>query len=148
MADATVKIEGAAEFARVLHNANVAAEVAKVIGRYAQTIRSDAINSMRRSTPGGHLYRIKGKRKKAIEHRASAPGQPPAVQSGRLWNSITVAAMDSGLSAEVGPTVNYGAYLEKGTKNMDPRPFMQPAFDRNIGGLQESIRDAIRKAGL
>ena len=129
------------------------AEVKKVLGAYAQKIRSDAINSMRRGTKTGRKssVRLKG-RKKGFSHTASAPGEPPAVITGRLMNSITAEAIGSGLTFEVGPTVNYGRYLEQGTKNkdgstkMDARPFMGPALEANIPGLENALASAIQRA--
>jgi len=121
-------------------------EVERVVKAYAQKIRSDAINSMRRSTPSGRTYKIKGKRKKAREHRASAPGQPPAVDTGRLWSSITADFRDDGLTGEVGPTVFYGKYLELGTSRMAPRPFMEPALEQNEPGFIRAVREAVDKA--
>jgi len=121
-------------------------EVARVVHAYAQKIRSDAINSMRRSTPSGRLYKIKGKRSKARDHRASAPGQPPAVDTGRLWSSIGVDVRNDGLAADIGPTVFYGKYLELGTKKMAPRPFMEPAMEANEGPFLRAIQAAIDRA--
>jgi len=119
--------------------------VATVPGQYSQKVRSDAIRAMRSSTPAGILYKIKGKRNKTIEHRASAPGQPPAVQSGRLWSSITTESRNNGMEHEAGPTVDYGKYLELGTKDMDAREFMGPALEQNIEPLTTAITRAIQR---
>lgn len=123
------------------------AEVKKVLGAYAQKIRSDAINSMRRGSKSGTKsnVRLKG-RKKSFAHQASAPGEAPAVITGRLMNSISVDAIGNGLTMEVGPTVNYGKYLEGGTEYMDARPFMGPALEANIPGLENALASAIQRA--
>lgn len=49
------------------------------------------------------------------------------VDTGALMNSISTDV--DGLSAEVGPTVNYGVYVEYGTYKMEPRPYMETAAD-------------------
>lgn len=50
------------------------------------------------------------------------------VDTGNLRNSI--GSDIDGLTGEVGPTANYGEYVEDGTSRMAPQPFMGPATDR------------------
>jgi HK97 gp10 family phage protein len=80
------------------------------------------------STPGqGRLY----PRGRTVVHRASAPGQPPAVDTGRLRASITHTLPERderGLRVRVGTDVEYARYLEFGTRRMAPRPFLRPAM--------------------
>lgn len=72
-----------------------------------------------------------------VPHQASAPGEPPAVDTGLLRASIghTVATDAEGLYAEIGsgggvaPGVKYAAYLELGTSKMEPRPYLRPSID-------------------
>lgn len=86
------------------------------------------------SKPGtGREYaaaRGKGKRKRV--HRASAPGQPPAVLTGRLRQSITHGIVDNKM--RVGTNVEYAPWLEFGTLDNNgfiaPRPFMRPAWEK------------------
>jgi HK97 gp10 family phage protein len=92
-----------------------------------------------------------------IVHQASSPGQPPAVDTGRLRASISVNWVGSGGSGVdedgnsletpadgvnqpgssggrfrvvVGSNVEYAPYLEFGTRRMAARPFLRPAFDQ------------------
>ena len=51
------------------------------------------------------------------------------VDTGTLRNSITSTIR--GLSGVVGPTADYGRYVEEGTSRMGPQPYMGPATDRN-----------------
>lgn len=53
-----------------------------------------------------------------------------AVDTGNLKGSITTTRTGA-LSAEIGPTANYGGYVEYGTSRMRPQPYMGPATDRN-----------------
>jgi HK97 gp10 family phage protein len=70
-----------------------------------------------------------------LPNQSSAPGEAPAFQSGRLRNSIAVVkrATPDDLVAETGPRVQsfpdayYAAFLEYGTRKMQPRPYMRPA---------------------
>ncbi len=83
---------------------------------------------------------VTGKRKrrrgKLAYYTASAPGEPPAVASGNLRDKIvwTLERRDSGpvteITTRVEPRVKYGGWLEKGTKRMKPRPYLQPTWER------------------
>lgn len=54
------------------------------------------------------------------------------VDTGNLRNSITyeTRAGGRGIVGEVGPTADYGVYVEFGTSRMGPQPYMGPATDR------------------
>lgn len=105
------------------------------------------------SKPGtGKLYRVnkgRGKRARNLResgfHRASAPGQPPAVNTNRLRGSWSVA-IKSGkdlllgyntklikrpgvLGYELGSNVPYAPFLEFGTRRMKKRPYLKPAIE-------------------
>lgn len=71
--------------------------------------------------------RIGGRR---VPHQASAPGQPPASDTGRLMASIHHQMVGAGQSvqAQIGSDVQYALYLELGTRYMAPRPFLRPAL--------------------
>ena len=56
---------------------------------------------------------------------ASVPGEPPHRRSGRLTKSVRIKATKAGLNVR---TVSYGFYLEGGTSNMAPRPFIRPVL--------------------
>jgi HK97 gp10 family phage protein len=62
-------------------------------------------------------------------HQASAPKEAPAVDTGALINSITVE-FPSRLTGIIAPHTEYAIYLEYGTRNMAPRPFMRPAAEK------------------
>ena len=73
-------------------------------------------------------------------HRASAPGDPPAVQTGTLRNAVHARMVDP-LTWEIGvaggvkhPTSGEAVgkialYLEFGTRTLAPRPFVRPTLD-------------------
>jgi HK97 gp10 family phage protein len=70
--------------------------------------------------------------------RASAPGEPPARQTGTLQASITEPQVRKSGNAIVGEmriTAPYAVFLERGTSRMAPRPFAQPAVDALLKGL-------------
>lgn len=65
------------------------------------------------------------------------------VDTGNLRNSISTDVTGDGrhrsVSAEIGPTADYGIYLERGTSHMPPHPFMGPAFDRHADGFTKAM---------
>ena len=83
--------------------------------------------------PPGEYFLRRGSKvyhwKRTTGHRASAPGEPPAGDTGYLAAQI-------GHRMEVHGTVvgiveskaSYGLYLELGTRYMEPRPYLRPAL--------------------
>src|SRR5262245_14926549 len=77
------------------------------------------------STPGrGRAY----KRGKNVVHVASAPGDPPAPDTGRLRNSSTHEVVRQGddVIARVSDNTQYALHLELGTERIEPRPALRP----------------------
>ena len=78
--------------------------------------------------------------------QASAPGEVPADDLGRLANSIEVEAdpVQINLTMSAGAA---GLELEHGTHRMLPRPFLRPALfrwrDRIINAIQSAIKGAL-----
>ena len=70
-----------------------------------------------------------GKRIPGWIRQRSAPGEPPAVQSQRLVGSIVAEKL--GLAKyRAGTNVDYGFWLELGTRRIRPRPWLRPALMR------------------
>lgn len=75
-------------------------------------------------------------------YQASAPGQPPAIASGRLAKAIRSVRgrFISPFEAEAVIDVPYARLLEEGTERMAPRPFVRPALEavskrfKTVGG--------------
>lgn len=62
------------------------------------------------------------------------------VDTGNLRNSVSATVI--GLNAEVGPTANYGRYVEEGTSRMAPQAFMGPSFDRVVPDFVRALEQA------
>jgi phage gpG-like protein len=77
-------------------------------------------------------------------HVASAPGDPPAVDTGNLRGSISWEWV--GRNARVGTNVDYAPGLELGTLghggHIAPRPFMRPSVERLKALVPQILRDA------
>lgn len=135
------ELKGAARLRRKLRDLPV--ETKKNIIRAVATglveIQGDAQRLIQRGGRSGRIYR---KYKPRREHRASAPGEPPKTDTGRLVSSIKTDVDADRLGGAVGTNLKYGEYLEFGTKNMAARPWLHPTFRR----LRRRIRRRIAKA--
>jgi HK97 gp10 family phage protein len=112
-------------------------KVQGVIDLTAQLVRSDAIKSMQSSPASGRTYN-----RRSILHTASSSPNPPRVDQGDLVKSIK--ALVGRLEAFVGTNQKYGPYLEFGTQNMEPRPWLFPAFERQRRNFVNRLREAMR----
>lgn len=81
-------------------------------------------------------------RKTALDIEADAKQLAP-VDTGNLKNSISTSftgdGRSGGMTAEVGPTAEYGIYQEFGTSTQPGTPFMGPAYDRRVPGYLDAL---------
>jgi hypothetical protein len=101
-----------------------------IIEGYLTTVRETMIEEFNAPKSG---------RARRGSRRASAPGQPPARQTGTLQESITdpqVRRSGRAIVGELRVTARYAGFLERGTSRIAPRPFAQPAVDALIRGLR------------
>lgn len=90
-------------------------------------------------------------------HTASAPGQPPAPDSGDLRDSIDYNArrLPDGAEVEVGSDLDYAVFTEMGTRKMLARPWLRPTiaagvfkwFDPWLRGIEKRERAMARSLG-
>lgn len=74
-------------------------------------------------------------------HTASAPGQYPASDTGRLAGSVRMELPQQGnVTGRVGTAVAYGPMLEFGTSRMAARPWLLPSFERAKIGVEKELR--------
>jgi phage gpG-like protein len=138
----SLKITGITETFKNLekYEKNKTAKVQGVIDLTAQLVRSDAISSMQKTPKSGNIYKRGSK-----VHTASSSPNPPAIDGGRLVNSVR--ALVGKMEAFVGTNVAYGRHLEFGTsRNLNPRPWLFPAFERQRRNFLARIKQAM--AGL
>lgn len=113
----------------------------------------------------GTLYRVaqgkaKGRNLRARGyHRASLPGQSPAVNTNRLrasWSVETVGNRPDGFAnifengravvLRYGSNVPYAPMLEFGTRRMKPRPYIKPTLPQISNISQRFIKIAVKRA--
>lgn len=64
------------------------------------------------------------------------------VDTGNLRGSIGMDVDSDGLGVTVGPTADYGEFVERGTSRMAAQPYMAPAFDRRAPLFQQAVQAA------
>ena len=83
-------------------------------------------------------------RRVASDIEADARALAP-VDTGNLRDSISTTLAGDGrssaMSVEVGPSADYGVYVEYGTSTQPGTPFMGPAFDRRAPGYSAALAD-------
>jgi hypothetical protein len=105
-----------------------------LVRHVARDIQAQMIRSFR-DPKTGRVY----KDHKGRDYRASAPGQPPAIRSGRLL-SETFKGISFPQPTEADLVINtgYETFLELGTRRMRARPFVFPSINEVLDKLQQA----------
>jgi len=109
----------------------------EVVKGGGQLIRAEAVKSIQSGAKSGIVYEKYNPRR---SHRASAPGQAPASDTGNLVSKIRVKQKNPNTTI-VESGADYSAFLEYGTSKMQLRPFLFPAFVKS----KEKITQAVFK---
>jgi len=62
-----------------------------------------------------------------------------AIDTGTTKDSIDVRPEDGGFAARIGPHTHYAIYIEMGTVRMAARPFLMPAYHREIPIFKKAV---------
>lgn len=120
-------------------------DISKQIGLIVNAAALEAVSDVRRAIQGPPKTGREYPRGRNKTHRASAPGQAPATDTGTLVSSIYNE--DRGRNAKaIGSRLPYAFYLEFGTFKMDARPSWVPAVERTIPKMLKRVELAIAKA--
>lgn len=122
-------------------NARKNAKIA--ITRGANLVENEAKESIMRGGSGKTYEKYNPRR----THTASKSGQPPATDTGFLVSQITMNVKSNADGSIVGQIISAAPYskpLEFGTVNMDARPFMQPALEKN----KKKITSIFKQKGI
>lgn len=106
------------------HRDTVEDGVQPVIRNFIYDLRNRMVVSFNEPKTGREYKR--GKKGQRV-HRASAPGEAPAVDFGHLQNSLDVDVSNP-LKGVLSIGAIHGLFLEVGTDRIAPRPFVVPAI--------------------
>lgn len=109
----------------------------QALGEAAILIHSTAVKSIQSHQSSGIKYG---------NHTASKPGFAPNTDTGSLVKSIGFEVDASKNQAVVGTNLDYGAWLEFGTRDIAPRPWLLPAFRKNLRAVRALFTNAARAA--
>lgn len=110
----------------------------------AEDVRTEAVRLIVEPPKTGRVYRRRG-----ITHQASAPGEAPASDTGRLAGSTTVDPLvENGprVTASITARTEYAAALEYGTPTIAPRSFLRRALMSKRDEIIATIRSAVAAA--
>tara|TARA_R110000824_G_scaffold59702_1_gene160093 strand:+ start:111 stop:548 length:438 start_codon:yes stop_codon:yes gene_type:complete len=140
----TIRLEGDAALQKAFKklSKDAALEVGKAIDATGLKVRGEIIKKYQKGPKTGIVYELSNPTR---IHRASAAGQPPATDTGRLANSI-VYDKKGPLTCEVSTDVKYGPWLEFGTMKIMPRPNWVPTIKENEKSYLNRIEQAIKRA--
>ena len=97
---------------------------------------ANAVDGIQRGPKTGHIYR-----RGTVTHQASAPGQYPASDTGRLASNVRFELPSGGnMTGRVGTNIQYGAYLEFGTSRMEARPWLLPSFEKAKANVEKELK--------
>ena len=113
----------------------------EVIQGGAQLIRGEAIKDIQTGVKSGRIYEQYNPRR---THRASAPGQSPASDTGNLVRNIIVRNENKDL-VKVESNAPYSSFLEFGTSKMLPRPFLFPATEKSRPKIAQAVFNRVKK---
>jgi hypothetical protein len=148
MREARVEIRGIQEVQAAIreYKGDITRSLNLIIDRAAL----DSVSNVRRAIQGPPKTGIEYARGKNGDkiHRASAPGEAPATDTGTLASSIynEKRPQRNGFLRVIGSRLKYAYYLEFGTRKIEPRPSWIPAVERAIPKMLTDVRIAIAAA--
>lgn len=99
----------------------------KIVYTATNYVRNEAVQSIvRNPRRGPEVVRYNPRRTVKV----SAPGDPPASDTGNLATLISSEIDGDGLGGKAISRADYSKALEYGTSKMEARPFMQPAAEK------------------
>jgi len=143
--DVKVEIKGVKEVNAALqaYGKDLGNSMALIVDATALEAVTDARKAIQGPPKTGREY-ARGVNKDKV-HRASAPGEAPATDTGGLVISIYNESRGKYAKA-IGSRLDYAYYLEFGTFKMAKRPSWIPAVERAIPKMLKRIDIAIAKA--
>ena len=139
----SIKVKGLEEATKALKSLEKDLEqpFREVIAGGAQLIRGEAIKSIQTGPKTGRIYEKYNPRR---THRASAPGQAPASDTGNLVSNIMVERESENIVNVVSKAF-YSMFLEFGTSKILPRPFMFPASEKAFPKIVEVVTKKVNE---
>lgn len=111
--------------------------VSAIIERGAYAIERRTKENMARPKSGRQY------RRGSVVHVASAPGEPPAIDTGTLANSIRTTRL-SALRYAVQASTIYSRMLYEGTTRIAPRQYLEPEARELVPHIRDEVIKTLR----
>lgn len=118
--------------------ARVRAAAMRGVVRGTESVLEEGTSLILDGEKTGRVYRRRG-----VEHQASAPGEAPASDTGRLVQSGRTEYQVADLSGTALWSTAYAEALEYGNENLDERPYARPALANRKDGIEADIIEEI-----
>lgn len=142
----SMKLQGMAKvFSEIQKRRNkMEAQLSTAVKLSAQDVRNECVKSIQGGSRTGNVYVKRG-----VQHQASAPGEAPKTDTGRLVSSLgfRMTGKLTALAGSDGIVAEYAKSLEFGTRNMAARPFLVPAVEKLRSKMNERFRKIVEAAG-
>jgi len=139
-----LKITNLKEFNKKLNKRLTDNKVLEYVTRATNMVENTAQESIKKKGTGKTYQKYNPR----VTHTASASGQPPATDTGFLGQNITMTVSVKSNGSVVGQIISAAPYskaLEFGTTQMDARPFMQPALEKNKRKIEGMFKKGVLK---
>ena len=139
----TFKFNGVEEATKALEKVkeDLEKDMKEVLLGGGQLIRGEAVRSIQQGSKSGKTYK---RYNPTRTHKASAPGEAPASDTGFLVSNIRVKEQKD--VVVVSSEASYSKFLEFGTSKMLARPFLFPAFEKSKPKIAEVIFRKIKQS--
>lgn len=138
MSRVSVKVDGIEELMADLSKLGKISDdlVVDTLNDLVMDTQANAVRGIQRGPASGRTYK-----RGTVTHKASAPGQFPMSDTGRLAANVEFeVANKSRKVAVVGTNIQYGAFLEFGTSKMAARPWLMPSFRKASEGVAKELK--------
>ena len=103
-----------------------------------ELVADASVQNIQEGPKTGRIYRRRG-----TVHQASAPGESPASDTGRLLASRQTDIDNNALAGTVSYNTEYARRLELGDEEFPARPFLRKALDENESEVKATIQSFI-----
>lgn len=121
---------------------SVIRQVDAEIGRLLVAMDSNVKQTIQTGGRSGRVYK-----RRTVTHRASAPGEPPKTDTGKLVAGFVFKTKRTinGVVGDLMNKTNYAKYVEYKPKSRGGRPFMRPLFNKFLPRIRKQIDAAIKR---
>jgi len=139
----TFKFSGVGEATKALEKVkeDLEKDMKEILLGGGQLIRGEAVRSIQQGSKSGKTYK---RYNPTRTHKASAPGEAPASDTGFLVSNIRVK--DQKDLVQVRSEASYSKFLEYGTSKMLARPFLFPAMEKSKPKIAQVILQKVKQS--